>query len=88
MQDPETTRGPPEGRPREVHVYGSALGIGAESSGQPQHAGLGTRLLDAARQISREAGFARISVIAATGTQGYYAARGFAAGGLYMTAPL
>ncbi len=73
---------------REVHVYGSALGIGAESSGQPQHAGLGTRLLDAARQISREAGFARISVIAATGTQGYYAARGFAAGGLYMTAPL
>jgi histone acetyltransferase (RNA polymerase elongator complex component) len=28
---------------REVHVYGAALGIGAESGGQPQHAGLGTR---------------------------------------------
>ena len=73
---------------REVHVYGPALGIGAESSGQPQHAGLGTRLLDAARQLSRDAGFHRISVIAATGTQGYYAARGFARGELYMTAPL
>ena len=45
-------------------------------------------MLDAARQLSRDAGFHRISVIAATGTQGYYAARGFARGELYMTAPL
>ncbi|HRW48977.1 MAG TPA: tRNA uridine(34) 5-carboxymethylaminomethyl modification radical SAM/GNAT enzyme Elp3 [Caldilinea sp.] len=73
---------------REVHVYGPALGIGAESSGQPQHAGLGTRLLDAARQLSRNAGHTHISVIAATGTQAYYAARGFDRGDLYMTAPL
>jgi elongator complex protein 3 len=73
---------------REVHVYGPALSIGAESDGRPQHAGLGTRLLDAARQISREAGFERISVIAATGTQRYYASRGFSAGALYMTARL
>lgn len=72
---------------REVHVYGPALGIGAESNGQPQHAGLGTRLIDAARQISRDADFHRISVIAATGTQAYYAARGFVPGELYMTAP-
>ena len=73
---------------REVHVYGPALGIGAESDGQPQHAGLGTQLLDAARQLSLEAGFRRLSVIAATGTQGYYAARRFAPGELYMTAAL
>ena len=73
---------------REVHVYGPALGIGAESSGQPQHAGLGTRLLDAARQISRAAGHTHIRVIAATGTQAYYAARGLARGELDMTAPL
>lgn len=72
---------------REVHVYGPALSIGAESNGQPQHAGLGTRLIDAARQISRDAGFHHISVIAATGTQAYYAARGFVPGELYMTAP-
>ncbi|HHY56716.1 MAG TPA: tRNA uridine(34) 5-carboxymethylaminomethyl modification radical SAM/GNAT enzyme Elp3, partial [Chloroflexi bacterium] len=73
---------------REVHVYGPALGIGAESNGRPQHAGLGTQLIDAARQISAEAGFRRLSVIAATGTQGYYAARGFERGELYMTAAL
>ena len=70
---------------REVHVYGPALAIGGESDGQPQHLGLGTRLLDAARRISREAGFPRLSVIAATGTQGYYAARGFEVGELYMS---
>jgi elongator complex protein 3 len=69
---------------REVHVYGPALSIGKESEGQPQHAGLGLRLLDEARRISRAAGFRQISVIAATGTRGYYAARGFEHGELYM----
>lgn len=73
---------------REVHVYGPALGVGRESGGEAQHVGLGTRLLDEARRISTAAGYVRISVIAATGTQEYYAARGFVAGELYMTAPL
>ena len=54
---------------REVHVYGPALAIGAAEKGAAQHVGLGTRLLNEARRISREAGFERISVIAATGTQ-------------------
>lgn len=73
---------------REVHVYGPALSIGKESMGQAQHRGLGTRLLEAAREISRQAGFRRISVIAATGTQAYYAERGFEPGELYMHAGL
>ncbi|MBK8048926.1 MAG: tRNA uridine(34) 5-carboxymethylaminomethyl modification radical SAM/GNAT enzyme Elp3 [Anaerolineales bacterium] len=73
---------------REVHVYGTALSIGAESRGQTQHVGLGTELIDAACRISTEAGFERISVIAATGTRAYYAARGFVAGELYMSRPL
>ena len=30
---------------REVHVYGPALGIGAESGGEAQHLGLGRRLI-------------------------------------------
>ena len=42
---------------REVHVYGPALSIGRESGGQAQHSGLGSRLIEAAKQISREAGF-------------------------------
>jgi elongator complex protein 3 len=69
---------------REVHVYGPALALGRDSEGQAQHAGLGTRLIAEARRISREAGFQHISVIAATGTRAYYAARGFAQGELYM----
>jgi elongator complex protein 3 len=73
---------------REVHVYGPALSIGDEKPGAAQHSGLGTQLLDAARRISREAGFRRLSVIAATGTRGYYAARGFHLGTLYMHSEL
>lgn len=70
---------------REVHVYGPALAIGRLEKGAAQHVGVGTRLLNEARRISRNAGFERISVIAATGTQAYYAARGFESGELYMT---
>lgn len=73
---------------REVHVYGPALGIGRESGGEAQHVGLGTRLIDEAKRIASAAGCTSISVIAATGTQEYYASRGFVAGELYMTARL
>ncbi len=73
---------------REVHIYGSALGIGAESDEQAQHVGLGTKLMDEAKRMSRAAGFQQISVIAATGTRGYYAARGFTQGELYMNGAL
>jgi elongator complex protein 3 len=73
---------------REVHVYGPALSIGQESVGQAQHVGLGRQLLDAAVQISRQAGFRRLSVIAATGTEAYYAERGFVRGELYMNQDL
>jgi elongator complex protein 3 len=74
---------------REVHVYGPALGIGAESDdGQAQHSGLGSQLLAATRQLAKQAGFRRISVIAATGTRAYYAARGFEQGELYMNGEL
>ena len=70
---------------REVHVYGPSLAIGGIEPGAPQHVGVGTRLLTEARRLSREAGFERISVIAATGTRAYYTARGFEMGDLYMT---
>ncbi|MGB5047907.1 MAG: tRNA uridine(34) 5-carboxymethylaminomethyl modification radical SAM/GNAT enzyme Elp3, partial [Caldilineaceae bacterium] len=72
---------------REVHVYGPALALGVDDPGAAQHVGLGTRLLAEARRISRDAGFERISVIAATGTRDYYAQRGFVQGELYMTGP-
>jgi elongator complex protein 3 len=70
---------------REVHVYGRALEIGAESDGEAQHAGLGTRLIERAIQIAREAGFKRLAVISAIGTREYYRKHGFELGELYMS---
>jgi elongator complex protein 3 len=69
---------------REVHVYGPALELGARQPGTVQHAGLGTRLLDQARQVARQEGFGRLAVIAAVGTRPYYRERGFEQGELYM----
>ena len=70
---------------REVHVYGRALEIGAESDGEAQHAGLGTRLIERAIQIAREAGFKHLAVISAIGTREYYRKHGFELGELYMS---
>jgi elongator complex protein 3 len=69
---------------REVHIYGRALEIGAASEGEAQHAGLGTRLIEHAIQIARDAGFERIAVISAIGTREYYRKHGFELGELYM----
>ncbi len=69
---------------RELHVYGPALELGARREGTAQHAGLGTRLLDEARRIARQEGFARLAVIAAVGTRSYYRERGFEQGELYV----
>ena len=73
---------------REVHVYGQSLGLGAEQSGAAQHIGLGTRLLAQAEEEARAAGFARLAVIAAVGTRGYYAGRGYQLGETYMVKDL
>lgn len=75
---------------REVHVYGPAQKIGQASlaNGSAQHIGVGTRLLNRAAALSRQAGFTRQSVIAATGTRLYYEQRGFTTGELYMHRPL
>jgi elongator complex protein 3 len=71
---------------RELHIYGPALELGARREGTAQHTGLGTRLLDEAGRIAREAGFGRLAVIAAVGTRPYYQARGFERGELYVIA--
>ena len=69
---------------REVHVYGLSLEVGEERSGIAQHSGLGTRLIEEAENIARAKGFRRLAVIAAVGTRGYYAGRGFEMGQHYM----
>ncbi len=69
---------------REVHVYGSAVSLGEDAEARPQHRGLGTRLIEAAAERAASAGFARLAVISAVGTRGYYRDRGFADGTLYQ----
>ncbi len=73
---------------REVHVYGPALNLGDDSRGEAQHIGLGTRLIEQAKEIARSAGYRRIAVISAIGTREYYARQGFEMDGLYMTGAL
>lgn len=71
---------------REVHVYGPAVSVGDESQGEAQHIGLGSQLVEKAKEMAREAGYGRIAVISAIGTQEYYAKHDFVVDGLYMTA--
>lgn len=75
---------PGEAMIREVHVYGRVAGVGAHGAGGAQHQGLGTRLIEAACDLAREAGYVRINVISAVGTRAYYRKRGFVDAGLYQ----
>ncbi|MEI7603943.1 MAG: tRNA uridine(34) 5-carboxymethylaminomethyl modification radical SAM/GNAT enzyme Elp3 [bacterium] len=69
---------------REIHVYGQVVGIGKEFDGKSQHIGLGTKLIEIAKQIALENKYQELSVISAIGTRGYYRKKGFVADGLYM----
>ena len=73
---------------REVHVYGPALELGESSRGEAQHLGLGTRLIEQASNMARQAGSKRITVISAIGTREYYRRLGFERGELYMARSL
>ncbi len=69
---------------REVHVYGPALPIGRQSKKQPQHLGLGTKLIAQAKKIAAGRGFKKLAVISAVGTRKYYQKLGFKKGDLYQ----
>jgi len=69
---------------REVHVYGKAVAIGDKDDGKAQHLGLGTELLEKAKELSKNAGYQKISVISAIGTKEYYRKKGFSDDGLYQ----
>ena len=69
---------------REVHVYGSVVAVGKDSSSKPQHLGLGKKLLDEATRISTQNGFKKLAVISGIGTREYYRMRGFKDGNLYQ----
>lgn len=56
---------------RELHTYGQLKKI--DSAGdQSQHRGFGTRLMEEAERIAREAGYKKMAVIAGVGVREYY----------------
>jgi elongator complex protein 3 len=69
---------------REVHVYGESLPLGDREPARAQHSGLGRALVEEAASQAGRAGYARLSVISAVGTRGYYRGLGFEAGALYQ----
>lgn len=69
---------------REVHVYGKVMSLNVDSSGEPQHLGLGKKLIEKAEEITKKNGIKYISVISAIGTREYYKKRGFEMGEMYM----
>lgn len=73
---------------REVHVYGQAVAVGNKEKGKAQHLGLGTKLIERAKTISAEKGFAKLAVISAIGTREYYKQRGFVQHQLYQICEL
>ena len=73
---------------REVHVYGQSLRVGQEQDGAAQHAGLGSKLLQKADEITKGRGFHKMAVISAVGTRQYYIDRGFQRGDFYLVKEL
>lgn len=67
---------------RELHVYGTHTSLGQRSanSGQTQHLGLGSKLLQKAEEISTRANFKRIAVISGVGVRNYYRKKGYLLG--------
>jgi elongator complex protein 3 len=70
---------------REIHVYGSLVNIGENSTGESQHLGLGTKMIKIAEDISKKNKYKNLSVISAIGTKEYYRKRGFKDNELYQT---
>ena len=69
---------------RELHVYGSAVGIGQKDKGKAQHVGLGKRLIERAAYIAQQRGYPALAVISSIGTRAYYRSRDFSDGDLYQ----
>lgn len=69
---------------REVHVYGTSMGVGTEGDGS-QHRGFGKLLMKTAEQIAIQHEYKKTAVIAGVGTREYYKNKcGYHLEGTYM----
>ena len=55
---------------RELHVYGGEVAIGGD--GDWQHQGYGTKLLERAEEMARDAGYRKMAIISGIGAREYY----------------
>lgn len=70
---------------RELHVYGSALRIGAkEKKKSGQHKGYGKKLLRKAEALAKKAGKKKMIIISGVGVRGYYRKHNYKKQGPYM----
>lgn len=71
---------------RELHVYGSVVGIHDRDPTKFQHQGFGTLLMEEAERIAREEhGSVKLAVISGVGTRHYYRKLGYELDGPYMS---
>lgn len=77
---------------RELHVYGTQKTLDKDKENslrsKTQHKGYGRRLMQAAEDIARDQGWAKIAVISAVGTREYYKKLGYTQEGTYMVKQL
>ena len=67
---------------REIHVYGQSLNLGDKA--KTQHLGLGTNLINQAKNITKKEKYTNMAVISAIGTKEYYTKQGFKDGEIYQ----
>lgn len=74
---------------REVHVYGTSMGVGLSHDEGSQHRGFGKLLMANAEKIAKAAGWDKVAVIAGIGTREYYKNKcGYRLEGTYMVKDL
>lgn len=74
---------------RELHVYGTAVGVHSRDPKVFQHQGIGSLLMEEAERIAvEEHGSSRIAVISGVGTRDYYRKLGYKLDGPYMVKDL
>ncbi len=69
---------------RELHVYGTLVGIGKRNVDASQHKGYGKRLMAEAEKIAAANGYGKVAVISGVGVRGYYRKLGYKLRGTYM----
>ncbi|MFB6140026.1 MAG: tRNA uridine(34) 5-carboxymethylaminomethyl modification radical SAM/GNAT enzyme Elp3 [Halosimplex sp.] len=57
---------------RELHVYGSEVGVGEAGEDAHQHQGWGRRLLGEAEALAADAGYEKLAVLSGVGVRQYY----------------